>query len=272
MRTECNYLINSLCICNIRRFYWLRELYEADSHKPAIYGTGRVWANAWDVFRRAPSRGGRGCRAAVDIVVCFRWGGFFFSSNAHGLLQVWGRLASFNSLLVSKVGCWVRYRATEEKDQVSNWSQKYKVHLDILLPSKCSFMFVYSRKHKVNLNLLLPSKSPLYLRLVVNIEHMWTCCCHLNVTYICDQTGTCYPYRGSWRCLFSPALTVSSSTVSPSCWSTRRTVSPARALKSLLLSWWTCPTRSINQSIEQSTIQSNSQSIEKSTIMGQSLQ
>ena len=33
--------------------------------------------NAWDVFRRAPSRGGRGRRAAVDSVVCFGWGGFF---------------------------------------------------------------------------------------------------------------------------------------------------------------------------------------------------
>ena len=31
----------------------------------------------WDVFRRAPSRGGRGRRAAVDFVVCFGWGGFF---------------------------------------------------------------------------------------------------------------------------------------------------------------------------------------------------
>ena len=53
----------------------------------------RVWANAWDVFRRAPSRGGRGCRAAVDYVVCFGWGGIdfvflffvFFFSNAHDL-------------------------------------------------------------------------------------------------------------------------------------------------------------------------------------------
>ena len=26
----------------------------ADFHKPGIYGSGRVWANAWDVFRRAP--------------------------------------------------------------------------------------------------------------------------------------------------------------------------------------------------------------------------
>ena len=64
-------------MCNIRRFYRLRELYEADFHKPGIYGSGRVWANAWDVFRRTPSRGGRGRRAAVDFVVCFGWGDFF---------------------------------------------------------------------------------------------------------------------------------------------------------------------------------------------------
>ena len=29
---------------NIRRFYRLRELYEADFHKPGIYGSGRIWA------------------------------------------------------------------------------------------------------------------------------------------------------------------------------------------------------------------------------------
>ena len=65
------------CVCNVRRFYRLRELYEADFHKPGIYGSGRVWANAWDVFRRAPSRVGRGRQAAVDFVACFRWGGIF---------------------------------------------------------------------------------------------------------------------------------------------------------------------------------------------------
>ena len=53
----------------------------------------------WDVFCRAPSRGGRGRRAAVaavDFVVCLGWVVFLevfrfrfcFSSNAHGLLQV----------------------------------------------------------------------------------------------------------------------------------------------------------------------------------------
>ena len=55
----------------------LRELYDADFHKPRIYGSGRVWANAWDVSRRAPCRGGRGRLPAVDIVLCFRRGGFF---------------------------------------------------------------------------------------------------------------------------------------------------------------------------------------------------
>ena len=31
----------------------------------------------WDVFPRMRPRVGRGRRAAVNIVVCFRWGGFF---------------------------------------------------------------------------------------------------------------------------------------------------------------------------------------------------
>ena len=71
-----------------RVFYWLRDLYEADFHKPGIYGRGRVWANAWDVFRRTSSRGGRGRRVAVDFVVCFGCGGIlcffsFFFLRAH---------------------------------------------------------------------------------------------------------------------------------------------------------------------------------------------
>ena len=49
----------------------------ADFHKPGIHGSGRAWANAWDVFRRAPCRVGHGRRVAVDYVVCFGWGGFF---------------------------------------------------------------------------------------------------------------------------------------------------------------------------------------------------
>ena len=92
VRTGCRYLISlfvclsvclyvclsvSVCICNIRRFHRSRELHEADVHKPGIYGSGRVWANAWDVFRRAPSRGGRGRRAAVYFVLRFGCGFFF---------------------------------------------------------------------------------------------------------------------------------------------------------------------------------------------------
>ena len=60
-------------MCDIRRFYLLRELYMDDFHKLGIYGIGRVWANAWDVCFRAPSRGGRGRWADVGFVVCFPW-------------------------------------------------------------------------------------------------------------------------------------------------------------------------------------------------------
>ena len=55
----------------------LRELYEADFQKPGIYGSQGVWAIALGLFARAPSRGGRGRRAALDFVVCFGWGDFF---------------------------------------------------------------------------------------------------------------------------------------------------------------------------------------------------
>ena len=51
--------------------------YEADFHKPGIYGSGRARVNAWDVVFRAPSRGGRGRRAAVAFALCFGWGGLF---------------------------------------------------------------------------------------------------------------------------------------------------------------------------------------------------
>ena len=70
---------------------------EADFHEPEIYeGSVRVWATEWDVIPCTPSRGGRGRRAAVDIfrgVFFSVWWDFvyyfsFFTSNAHGLLQV----------------------------------------------------------------------------------------------------------------------------------------------------------------------------------------
>ena len=73
-------------------------------HKPGTCGSGRVCANVWNVFHRTPCRGGCGRRPAVDLVVCFRWGGifwviFFLFEHTHGLLQVRGRLAPCTSLL-----------------------------------------------------------------------------------------------------------------------------------------------------------------------------
>ena len=37
------------------------------STNPGIYESGRVWANAWDVFRRTPPRGGRGRRSCCGF-------------------------------------------------------------------------------------------------------------------------------------------------------------------------------------------------------------
>ena len=99
VRKGCYYLISlsvCACACNIRGFYSLRELYDADFHKPGNYGSRRAWANAWDVLRRTPSQSDRCRRAAVDSLVSFGCGGFFLvfcsfkknSFNAHGLLQV----------------------------------------------------------------------------------------------------------------------------------------------------------------------------------------
>ena len=56
----------------------------------------RAWPNAWDVFRRRPSRGSRGRRASAVIfrdlflVVEFRvlFVFVFVTSMAHGLLQI----------------------------------------------------------------------------------------------------------------------------------------------------------------------------------------
>ena len=70
-----------------------------------------MWANAWDMFHM-PSRGGRGLRAALALVVCFRWGGFFvkvffsvlFFFERTRLLQVISRLDIFTSTLVMRQG------------------------------------------------------------------------------------------------------------------------------------------------------------------------
>ena len=72
------YICLCLCICNIRLFYRLRELCEADFHKPGIYGSGgECGLTRGTCFIATPSRGGRGRRAVVDFVACFECGGIF---------------------------------------------------------------------------------------------------------------------------------------------------------------------------------------------------
>ena len=66
---------------------------------------GRVSSHAVSSWTRSPSCCGfRGVFWVGRIFPCFFFFRFFFSSNAHGLLQVRGRLASFASLLVP--GTW----------------------------------------------------------------------------------------------------------------------------------------------------------------------
>ena len=85
MCTGCHYLCSlSVCLCVSVTLVVFTDCgsYEADFHQPGIYESGRVWANARDVFRRTPSRGGHGHRAAVDFVVSFGCGRiscYFFS-------------------------------------------------------------------------------------------------------------------------------------------------------------------------------------------------
>ena len=97
----------------------MRQLYEADIHKPGIYGSGRVWANAWDVLFCAPSRGGRGRRAAAAFAVCFGWGGFFRSFH---------EFAFSNSFVdpVSEQPAWTRRR---ESDSQPICPQRTRAHL-----------------------------------------------------------------------------------------------------------------------------------------------
>ena len=89
VRTGCHYLI-SLSVCLSLRVIFVvftdcesctRPIFtnpgSVHFHKPGIYGSGTVWANARDVFSRMPSRVGRGRRAAVVFVLCCGWGGLF---------------------------------------------------------------------------------------------------------------------------------------------------------------------------------------------------
>ena len=98
-----------LWMCNniLRCFYWLRELYEADPTNPGYLKAGDCGQKRGTCFAA--------CRLELVAVAGRLWISwrvigeagsprfffpFSFSSNAHGLLQVWGRLASFTSVLV----------------------------------------------------------------------------------------------------------------------------------------------------------------------------
>ena len=79
---------------------------ETDFHKPGIYG-GRVRVRATEGARWSRSPG---CCGYISWCVCLVvWWDFvfffvLFTSNAHGLLQVRGNLASCTSLLVMRQG------------------------------------------------------------------------------------------------------------------------------------------------------------------------
>ena len=114
-------------MCNIRRFYLLRELYAADFHKPGIYGNageyGPTRGMCFDARRlevvAVLTRGTCFVARRLEVVAVagllwISWGVLgaarffcfcFFpiyisSSNGHGLMQVCGPLALFTSLLV----------------------------------------------------------------------------------------------------------------------------------------------------------------------------
>ena len=65
-------------VCDIEFVFFT----DCDSYtRPIFTNPGSMEAGeyglTWDVFHRAPSRGGRGRRVAVDFVVCFGWGVLF---------------------------------------------------------------------------------------------------------------------------------------------------------------------------------------------------
>ena len=84
VRTGCHYFNGLVCLFScvsvcvtLDVFTDCESCTKPISTHPGIYGSGRVWTNAWDMFFRAPSRVDRGRRDAVDFVVCFGCGGFF---------------------------------------------------------------------------------------------------------------------------------------------------------------------------------------------------
>ena len=76
------------------------------------------------MFRRAPSRGGRGRRAAVDLVVCFGCGGisrFFvcFLLRTHAACCKYEAALRFTSLVVLRTNFQPRYRG-DHAEIISN--------------------------------------------------------------------------------------------------------------------------------------------------------
>ena len=91
-------------------------LYDSDFHKPGIYGSGRVWANAWQAFRRTPSRDVGGRRAAVDFVVCFECGGVYFVFSMIGF--------AFSNSCTRPLAARVQRRLGEETTTASQSSHR----------------------------------------------------------------------------------------------------------------------------------------------------
>ena len=79
VRTGCHYLISlSVCVCvTFVVFTGCESCTRLISTSPGSMETGEYGLTR-GTFCRAPSRGGRGRRVAVDFVVCFGCGGVYF--------------------------------------------------------------------------------------------------------------------------------------------------------------------------------------------------
>ena len=80
IKSSCLSVCLSVCVClTFVVFTDSESCTRPLSTNPGSVEAGEYGHNAWDVFRGAPSRPGRGRRAAVDFTVCFGWGGIFCS-------------------------------------------------------------------------------------------------------------------------------------------------------------------------------------------------
>ena len=95
------------------------------STNPGSIETGDHWITCVACFVARP-QGFRGRWAAVELVVCCGCVGVsclfvVFPSNGHGLLQVWGRLALFTSLLLRFYTCFNRQGKITIRDVLSTY-------------------------------------------------------------------------------------------------------------------------------------------------------